>query len=107
RQAEPSLSSRIRPVVCAHAARLLRTTSRRSRGETPYTVAFRIDVGANVSSASSQSPVSASTLDAAYAVSGRSGADSSSASSVPDAPYIEQEEANTNRRTPASRAARA
>ena len=26
---------------------------------------------------------------------------------VPDAPYIEQEEANTNRRTPASRAARA
>ena len=33
----------MRPVVCAQPARLLRTMSSRSRGETPYTVAFRIE----------------------------------------------------------------
>ena len=97
----------MRPVVWLHAARLLSTMSRRRRGETPNTVAFRIETGAKSGPASSTSPSSERTFDSAYAVSGFSGASSSTATSVSDAPYIEQDEANTNRRTPASRAARA
>ena len=79
--------------------------SSRSRGETPYTVAFRIETGAKSASGEREQPSSARTFDSAYGVSGRSGALSSSASSVPDAPYIEHDEAKTNRRTPASLAA--
>ena len=43
RQGVPSLLMLTSPVVCAHATRLLRTTSQRRRGETPYAVAFRSD----------------------------------------------------------------
>ena len=103
RHADPSLSKRMRPVVWLHAARLLSTMSRRRRGETPNTVAFRIETGAKSGPASSTRPSSERTFDSAYGVSGFSGASSSTAASVSDAPYIEQDEANTNRRTPASR----
>jgi hypothetical protein len=76
-----------------------------SRGDEPNAVPFRIETGAKSGVASAKSPSSARTFDSAYAVSGRSAACSFRASSVSDAPYIEQEEAKMNRRTPASRAA--
>src|SRR5215211_2089434 len=69
-------------------------------------VAFLIETGAKSGPASAASASSARTFDSAYAVSGFSGALSSTASSE-DAPYMLQDDENTNRRTPASRAARA
>ncbi len=63
--------------------------------------------GAKPSPSSSPSAVSAATFDSAYGVIGRSSEVSSSASSPPDAPYIEHDEAKTKRPTPAAFAARA
>jgi len=54
----------------------LSTTSKRSRGETPYAVAQRRNVGVKESSASSAMSRSARTFDSPYAVTGLS-ADSS------------------------------
>ena len=53
----PSLSSRMRPVVCAQAARLFSTMSSRRRGETPKTVALRIETGAKSGAGEREQPL--------------------------------------------------
>ncbi len=79
--------------------------STRMRGESPYAVPFRMNTGEKSSSARTVSPSSARTFDSAYAVTGRSGASSSTNDSSAAAPYMLQDEEKTNRRTPASFAA--
>ncbi len=81
--------------------------SSRSRGDTPYAVAKRRNTGEKSSVASSASDCSARTFDAAYAVSGASGAVSSTGASEPEAPYMLHDDAKTKRSTPAARASSA
>src|SRR5580693_1528084 len=95
------------PVVNATPTRLLTTTSARSRGEAPYAVAFRKNVGLNRSSASLATSCSTSTFDRPYAVMGLKAAPSSSIFSAPAAPYRLQDEAKRKRGTPAALAASA
>src|SRR5215207_2726706 len=104
RQGVPSLM--ILPVVWAQPTRLLRTRSTRSRAETPYAVALRIETGAKLGPARSTSASSERTFDSEYTVRGFSGALSSTVSSE-EVPYMLQDDENTKRRTPASRDARA
>ena len=52
RQGVPSLFTYIRPVVYADATRSFKTISSRRRGDAPYAVAFRREVGLKCSSAS-------------------------------------------------------
>ena len=81
--------------------------SSRSRGETPYAVANRRKIGEKSSVANSESDCSDRTFDDAYAVSGASGAVSSTAVFESDAPYMLHEDANTKRSIPAARASSA
>src|SRR5690349_2076095 len=107
RHGVPSLLRWTLPVVTAQPTRLLTTISPRSRGDTPYTVALRRNVGLNLSSASSSRSCSTATLDSAYAVIGEKDACSSRMSSGLDAPYTLHDDENRNRPTPACFAARA
>src|SRR5688572_13588165 len=74
------------------------------RGEKPYAVALRKNMGEKCPSAILRNSSSALTLESAYGVIGRRGASSSRRSSALLAPYILQEEEYKNRVTPASRA---
>ena len=85
RHGEPSLLSRTAPVVCAQAARLLRTTSHRSRGDTPYAVALRRATTVYDGPSSAAMSRSTRTFDSPYGVTGRSG-DVSSSIAPPAAP---------------------
>src|SRR6266481_8471882 len=99
RQGVPSLFTYTRPVVYADATRSFKTISRRSRGDTPYAVAFRREVGLKCSSAIFARSRSTKTLDSPYGVTGLSDAVSSWKSS-PAAPYVLHDEENTKRSTP-------
>jgi len=63
RHGVPSLLMNTRPVVSAHAVKLFSTRSNRSRGETPYAVAFRKYTGLNSALASCDTSCSTSTFD--------------------------------------------
>src|SRR5712692_7177037 len=104
RQGVPSLCTETSPVVYAAATRLLTTTSPRSRGENPYAVALRRNVGLKLSSASFETSCSTRTLDSPYGVMGLNAAVSVSISS-PARPYRLHEEANRYRGTPTRLAA--
>ena len=85
RHGVPSLFSITFPDVNAHATRLFSTTSKRSRGETPYAVAQRRNVGLNSSVASFETSCSTRTFETPYGVTGFSGEVSSTGAS-PAAP---------------------
>ena len=65
RQGVPSLLSSTFPEVNAQATRLLSTRSKRRRGETPYAVALRRNVGLKSASASVATSCSTRTLEVA------------------------------------------
>src|SRR5688572_25414901 len=103
RQGFPSLYTVILPVVAAAAMRLLRTVSNRIRGDSPYIVPLRRNVGENPVDARLRMPASARTFERAYSVSGARG-DSSLTSKASETPYMMQEDENRKRGIPASRA---
>ena len=106
RHGVPSLDIRISWYRNAVAARSLTTRSKRCRGDAPYAVALRMNVGENVSSASAETSCSTRTLHLAYAVSGSVGSPSLLAAS-PDAPYTLHDDMCTKRATPAALASSA
>lgn len=73
-------------MVTAYPTRLLTTTSARMRGDMPYAVAFRRNVGLKSSSASTAMSRSDHTFDSPYGVTGLNAACSSSISPPDDAP---------------------
>src|SRR5437868_15441984 len=91
RQGEPSEIILISPVVQAIPIRLLSTMSNRIRGLAPNAVAFRRNVGWNVSPAMAPTSRSTRVLHTAYEVSGFTG-DSSVTGSEPPTPYTLHED---------------
>src|SRR4051812_45079000 len=89
------------PVVNAEPTRSFSTVSNRIRGERPYTVPLRRNVGEKLSDAMGDMARSHFTLDRAYSVCG-SRSDSSVATAASDMPYMMQDDESRKRCTPAS-----
>ena len=85
RHGVPSLFRYTLPDVTAQATRLLSTTSKRMRGERPYAVAHRRNVGENELSARGDTSCSVRTFETPYGVTGFSSEVSSTGAS-PAAP---------------------